>query len=150
MKELMVFNSQNFGEIKIMYNEIGNVFFNLENICKILDLENIRKVYMDLDDDEKLVFNTVTNGYTNIQGKKDRYVMLSKRLLETLREYWKKSIYKPNIYLFPGIDPSKPLHSRSVQLIVKQAGIKAGIKRHVNPHMLRQYVECYNMGSKCK
>ena len=42
MKELMIFNNSNFGEIKIMYNEIGDAYFNLEDVCKILDIKNIR------------------------------------------------------------------------------------------------------------
>lgn len=36
----------------------------------------------------------------NAKGKKDRFVPLSKYVLELLRNYWKK--YRPNIYLFNG------------------------------------------------
>src|SRR5210317_611974 len=34
------------------------------------------------------------------KGRKDRYTLLSKDLLEELRRYWRK--YKPSIWLFPG------------------------------------------------
>jgi integrase/recombinase XerD len=41
------------------------------------------------------------------KGRKDRYVMLSPKLLDTLREYWR--IVRPKEWLFPGIsaDPSR-------------------------------------------
>ncbi len=42
------------------------------------------------------------------KGKKDRYVMLSERLLETLREYWKDG--RPRTRVFPGEDGSRPMH----------------------------------------
>lgn len=79
-KELMIFNNNKFGNIKIMYDSIGNAFFNLEDTCKILDLENVRKVYLDLEEDEKFaipVKTDVTTNNTPIKGmkiKKDRFV----------------------------------------------------------------------------
>lgn len=77
---MMIFNNNNFGEIRIMYNSVGDAYFNLEDVCKILDLENVRKVFLDLDDDEKLsipVKPDVTSMYTPVDGmktKKERYV----------------------------------------------------------------------------
>src|SRR3954462_4441406 len=47
------------------------------------------------------------------KGRKDRYVMLSPRLLELLREYWKAA--RPTPYLSPGKDPDKPIHPHTVQ-----------------------------------
>ena len=41
------------------------------------------------------------------KGRKDRYVMLSQSLLETLRAYWRES--KPKGFLFPGLGGTKPL-----------------------------------------
>jgi len=71
------------------------------------------------------------------KGKKDRYVMLSSHLLETLREYWKVSQPKPKIYLFPGRDLEKPLTQRAVQDAIQKIGKRAGIKKRVTPHLLR-------------
>jgi integrase len=42
------------------------------------------------------------------KGRKDRNVMLSPALLQTLRTYWKQA--RPNQWLFPGHGGKRPLH----------------------------------------
>lgn len=70
----------------------------------------------------------------NSKGNKDRVVMLSKALLEELRTYFIK--HKPDEFLFEG--QSGGMYSpKSVQVIVKNAASKAGIKKQVTPHTLR-------------
>jgi site-specific recombinase XerD len=71
------------------------------------------------------------------QGKrrKDRYTILSDRLLIQLREYWK--IYRPPIYLFPGPKSHLPLSRQSAHAIYCQAKRKAGIKKEGGIHSLR-------------
>lgn len=71
------------------------------------------------------------------KGSKDRYLMLSKKLLEILRQYWKALPVKPSSYLFPGKDLSKPLHPRNVQREFQQARKRSGIQKPVKPHTLR-------------
>jgi integrase/recombinase XerD len=75
------------------------------------------------------------------KGKKDREVMLSPRLLQELRGYWRSANPKPNTYLFPGKGPHQnidvPIDSRSVFDAVRQAAKRAGIDKHVHPHTLR-------------
>jgi integrase/recombinase XerD len=71
------------------------------------------------------------------KGKKDRYVMLSKTLLATLREYWKYENPKPKTYLFPGTHLNKHFSKRSVQRIVKETTLRAHIDKTVTPHILR-------------
>jgi site-specific recombinase XerD len=68
------------------------------------------------------------------KGKKDRYVGLSQMVLRLLREYYKK--YKPKEWLFEGQNGGK-YSFESVGKVVKNAALKAGIKRNVTPHMLR-------------
>jgi len=68
------------------------------------------------------------------KGKKDRMVPLSEKLLETLREYFRR--YKPKQYLFEG-DGNQPYSSRSAQLILQQAKAKAGIHKQGSIHLLR-------------
>ena len=71
------------------------------------------------------------------KGKKDRYVMLSKTLLTTLREYWKQAQPKPKTFLFSGVKPNSHFSRRSVQRIVKETTLSAHIDKVVTPHTLR-------------
>ncbi len=70
----------------------------------------------------------------NAKGGKDRYVMLSEKLLTDLRTYWER--YKPTNFLFNGQNNIQ-YSSKSVQNIVKNAAIKVKIKQKVTPHTLR-------------
>ena len=65
---------------------------------------------------------------------KDRYVILSYRILELLREYYK--IYKPKKWLFEG-QIGGQYSRRSIQNIFKQAVQKSGINKHATIHTLR-------------
>jgi site-specific recombinase XerD len=68
------------------------------------------------------------------KGRKDRYVMLSAKLLHHLRQYWK--IYKPQDWLFEGRQNGH-LPISTVQAVCKKARVEAGIKKEVTPHTLR-------------
>jgi site-specific recombinase XerD len=76
---------------------------------------------------------TVKNG----KGAKDRCVMLSQKLLNALRNYYKSCEIKPQTFLFFGYDVNKPLQPRWVQHTISLAGKKAEIKKDVTPHVLR-------------
>jgi len=69
------------------------------------------------------------------KGRKDRYVMLSQSLLETLRAYWRES--KPKVFLFPGLGGKKPLCVSAAQKAFDRARLQAGIKKPVSFHTLR-------------
>jgi integrase/recombinase XerD len=69
------------------------------------------------------------------KGRKDRYVMLSPSLLETLRAYWRES--KPKGFLFPGVGENKPLCISAAQKAFDRARLQAGIKKPVSFHTLR-------------
>jgi len=68
------------------------------------------------------------------KGRKDRYTLLSKKVLPILRDYFKE--YKPKEWLFEGAKGHRYSVS-SVQTIVKAAYEKAGIKKKVSTHTLR-------------
>ncbi len=68
------------------------------------------------------------------KGKKDRYVMLSDKALELLREYFKQ--YNPKDYLFEGQNGGK-YSPKSVQSVFKRSKLKAGIKKKATVHSLR-------------
>jgi site-specific recombinase XerD len=69
------------------------------------------------------------------KGNKDRDVMLSPVLLETLRQYWKGS--RPKHWLFPGYGPDRPMTTKSVFLMVRRIAARAKITKTVSPHTLR-------------
>ncbi len=69
------------------------------------------------------------------KGQKDRYVMLSAKLLETLRSCWRA--VRPQEWLFPGDHPGRPITSSAVELACKLARRSAGITKPVTPHSLR-------------
>jgi site-specific recombinase XerD len=72
------------------------------------------------------------------KGRKDRYTLLPKRLIETLRDYYRTQEQKPKTYLFEGQKPGVPIHSRSIQRNVEMAYQNAGLsgKKH-KVHALR-------------
>jgi integrase/recombinase XerD len=67
---------------------------------------------------------------------RDRYVVLSQRLLLCLREYWRAARPKGD-YLFPGARPDVPLGPGGVRQALKRALEKVGIKKRVTPQGLR-------------
>jgi site-specific recombinase XerD len=73
------------------------------------------------------------------KGARDRDVLLSPKLLETLREYWRWM--KPRTYLFPGTVKNwradVPITPKVVWNAVVEARTRAGIQKHVTPHTLR-------------
>jgi len=69
------------------------------------------------------------------KGRKDRYVMLSKTLLQTLREYWRA--FRPISWLFYGQTKQKPLAPSTAEKIFKLAARKATITKNVSFHSLR-------------
>ena len=69
------------------------------------------------------------------KGHKDRYTLLSKRALETLREYWRHA--RPETWLFPGLRVAGPLRTSTVQRTFKGTVKAAGINKAATPHTLR-------------
>jgi integrase/recombinase XerD len=69
------------------------------------------------------------------KGQRDRYVMLSPRLLELLREWWHAA--RPQVWLFPGQNPINPVTPRQLNRAVTAAKTLAGISKRVSPHTLR-------------
>ena len=69
------------------------------------------------------------------KGQKDRYVMLSPRLLEILRAYWKAA--RPGEFLFPGARPDRPITAGSVRKVCSRARRAAGLAKHVTVRALR-------------
>ena len=69
------------------------------------------------------------------KGVKDRYTILSKNLLENLRNYWQS--YRPTKRLFPSTNPEKHISRSTAQKLFVSAKKKAGISKGRGIHTLR-------------
>jgi site-specific recombinase XerD len=72
------------------------------------------------------------------KGEKERYALLSKRLLVELRSYYRQ--YRPKTYLFPSSfkkNKDQPLSYETIRMIYQDARNKAGVKRGPGVHTLR-------------
>ncbi|MDP5011651.1 MAG: site-specific integrase [Crocinitomicaceae bacterium] len=82
------------------------------------------------DIDSKRMLIRVNQG----KGKRDRMTLLSEKVLLDLRIYYQQT--RPKNYLFESPD-GQMYSASSVQKILKKAAITCGIRKNVNPHMLR-------------
>ena len=74
------------------------------------------------------------------KGRKDRDVMLSPKLLEALREYWRGLTRKPTHWLFPGgrsHTSDRPISPKTIWNACQNAAQRAGIRKKIHPHTLR-------------
>lgn len=72
------------------------------------------------------------------KGRKDRDVMLSPRLLDALRQYWRSLKRKPTVWLFPSeASVEQPMSDKVVWNACGQATRRAGMKKAIHPHTLR-------------
>jgi site-specific recombinase XerD len=70
------------------------------------------------------------------KGDRDRYTMLPKLLLETLRAYWKQA-RPPGPDLFPGRKPGTVLTREAVSSALTRAAACVKLSKRVHPHVLR-------------
>jgi integrase/recombinase XerD len=78
------------------------------------------------------------------KGRKDRHVMLSPKMLDLLRQWWKvrptrwdTGVPLEERWLFPGRKPGKPLTTRQLSRLFHETADAAGIKKNVTLHALR-------------
>ncbi|WP_434718311.1 site-specific integrase [Paraburkholderia sp. A1BS-2L] len=83
------------------------------------------------DIDSKRMVIRVNQG----KNRKDRYVMLSPRLLDVLRTYWHDA--HPRDWLFPGDIPGRPITPTAIRLACSLARERSGIQKPISPHSLR-------------
>jgi len=91
---------------------------------RVSEIVNLRK--QDLD------FNENTGWVRAGKGKKDRMILLSKKLSKRLIKFIEKN--QDWNYLF---SKNNPLTTRNIQKIVQKAAKKAEIEKEVHPHTLR-------------
>lgn len=120
------------GEVERMIEKTSNIKHRC--IIELLYSAGLRRQELlnltleDIDSDRMMI--RVEQG----KGKKDRYTILSEKLLRDLRVYYKE--YRPKKFLFEGPGGEK-YTAGSVRLIVQRAAANAKIHKHVTPHMLR-------------
>ncbi len=86
----------------------------------------------DIDSDRMIV--RVRGG----KGRKDREVMLSPKLLEELRDHWRR--YKPKEWLFPGgrwHNSPNPITEKVPWQACQAAAKRCGLEKRVHPHIMR-------------
>jgi site-specific recombinase XerD len=69
------------------------------------------------------------------KGQKDRYVMLSPKLLEILRAWWR--VEKPKHWLFPGDNPGQHISKDAVEQACQKARRRCSVPKPITPHSLR-------------
>ena len=69
------------------------------------------------------------------KGRKDRYAMLSPRLLDVLRRYWRA--FPSKHYLFPSWRENRHMSTTALQIACREAAAHSGLRKHVTVHTLR-------------
>jgi site-specific recombinase XerD len=119
-------------EIQLLFNST----YNLKHLtilaviysCGLRVSELINIKISDIDNNRMVIH------IRKAKGNKDRQVQLTNQLLELLRKYYKK--YLPVNYLIVGQNGGK-YSTTSIQKIIKNSSLKAGIYKKVTPHTLR-------------
>lgn len=69
------------------------------------------------------------------KGRKDRYVMLSERLLTILRDWYR--LARPKAWLFPGASPDQPVTRAAIAHACQRGRQRSGLSKPVTAHSLR-------------
>jgi len=120
-------------EVARLFAAIGNLKHRailMTTYAAGLRVSEVARLRVEDIDSQRMVIH-VRQG----KGQKDRYVMLSPRLLEILRNYWKA--VRPRGYLFPGTAPDQPIAVNSVHKACARAAGYAQLGKHVTVHTLR-------------
>jgi len=119
--------------------EVQQIFSNTENlkhkaILSLIYSAGLRRgelINMKIEDiDSKRMYVIIRQG----KGRKDRYSILSEKILDLLRRYFKD--YRPKKWLFEGQFGGQ-YSETSVHNILKAAVKKSGIRKKVTVHTLR-------------
>lgn len=91
--------------------------------------EAVRLTVPDIDSQRMVI--RVDQG----KGQKDRYVMLSPKLLRILRDWWR--VERPQPWLFPGDMPGQHISTDAVEQACQKARRLCAIPKPITPHALR-------------
>ena len=74
------------------------------------------------------------------KGRRDRDVLLSPKLLDELRQHWRRLRGKPSVWLFPSKHTrasDRPITPKAIYHACKSASQRAALQKVVHPHTLR-------------
>jgi len=94
--------------------------------------EAIRLKVTDIDSERMVI--RIEQG----KGQKDRYVMLSPKLLQTLRSWW--PVNRPKQWLFPAHQLDGHISRQAVEDACQKAHRICRISKPITPHLLRHYL----------
>ena len=116
----------------------ARVLLSLSYGCGLRAGEVVRLKVKHIDSAQKII------RIEQSKGRKDRNVMLSPKMLDLLRQWWKARPSRHDAgtslqerWLFPGNRPGKPMTTRQLNRLFHEAAAAAGIKKAVTLHALR-------------
>jgi len=122
-------------ELTDLFNACSNpkhrIMFRLIYSSGLRRSELIRLTPEDIDTKDGKCRVRILNG----KGRKDRYTVLSGKVLKELREYY--TTCRPKKYLFNGRLKGDPMSAEGLRHALNAAVQKAGIRKEVNMHVLR-------------
>ncbi|MCW3805879.1 tyrosine-type recombinase/integrase [Plebeiibacterium marinum] len=121
-------------------DEVGAMLLVTDNIKHKLLIAVIYGAGLRRSEAQKLMLRDVDVKKNRIfikdgKGGKDRYSVISGHVKSILEKYLKE--YRPEKYLFEGSKPGKTYSTTSMSNVIKDAAVRAGIRRRVYLHMLR-------------
>lgn len=122
-------------EVKKILNALGNIkhktllSLTYSAGLRVSEVTSLKSNQIDID--RKIIH------IKQSKGRKDRYTILSSKMIEILALYTKEFQISPTSWLFPGQYPGKHLSIRSAEKIFNKATIHANIQKKVSIHSLR-------------
>ncbi len=122
-------------EIQRLLNSVSNLkhrallMITYSAGLRVAEVVNLKVHHIESDSSRMMI--RIENG----KGQKDRYTILSPKVLKVLKEYWKE--YRPKEWLFFGSNINKPMPIGTAQKIYYSAKKKAGITKGRGIHTLR-------------
>jgi integrase/recombinase XerD len=116
----------------------ARVMLSLGYGCGLRASEVVRLKVKHIDSAQKII------RIEQSKGRKDRNVMLSPKMIDLLRQWWKvRRGYDAHTtplqerWLFPGSKPGQPMSTRQLNRLFHEAADGAGIRKRVCLHTLR-------------
>lgn len=75
MNELQIFNSPEFGQVRVIQKD-GQPWFVAKDVCEVLDIQNTTDALGRLDDDERARFNLGRQGEANVVNEYGLYSLV--------------------------------------------------------------------------